>query len=919
MRRTAIFIVLVIAALATYGQSDSTLQVPDTPGTPAELNYVAPDILGNPDQVSSDTIPGATKLTQDSTAAKRKRSQITTTINYNARDSMYFDINNRKLDMYGNTHIDYGKISLDADFTSIDWTERTILSQYSVDSLGNKKGQPKFSQGSEDYYTDDILYNFDTKRAVIKGVVTERDGAYMHGEDVKKNEDDELFIRHAKYTTCNLSDPHFFIESEKIKVIPGNKVVSGPFILKFREIPTPLAFPFGMFPQPREKSSGIVFPTYGEENRRGFFLRNGGYYWGISDYADLRVTGDIYSKGGYALDVTTNYKVRYKFSGGLNFAFNKNIIQDESVNSERNDFWIRGNLRPETRGNTSVSANLNFGSSSFNENNNQLFRDPQRSISSDFTSSVSFSQRFRRLPMNMSANFRQSQNIQTGIYSVTLPDFSLNVNRIYPFKSFFQKPSHPLAKISFSHRFNAKNEITNATNSASGLGFTPVNFERSTDTLRFNLDNLGTLLERGKVGGQHSIPVSTTFNLFKYFAVSPNFNYREVWYTKELQYTYLPELEGVRVDTVNGFSRAGSWSSGASVNTRMYGMYYTKGVLGIQAIRHVITPGMSFSYNPDFTSTRYGVFQDVQVNAEGDTRRLSKYQGFVYGSPAGGESKTVGFSLTNNIEMKVRAKNDSTQEFKKVKLFENLSISNGYNFAADSFKLGTFNWNARTSFFGGKVGVTLGGNVDPYVYVEDGSERGRRIDRYAWNNGQGLGNLSSLRTNISFSLSPKRSKNQGDPNPRNDGFGGDMTGLEDESEIENSPYGTETERQYILQNPDQYVDFEVPWSLRVAYNIARSKNGLAQPDVTSHGVQFSGSLGLTSNTQITFNSGYDVKNKDFTQTRISVVRDLHCWSMSFYWVPFGRFQSFGLTIRPKSALLQDLKIEKRRSFNDLFN
>lgn len=903
-------------------QTDSTREAPkdsSAVGSNPEFEFNGDTFIeGNQAGENRAVVSDSTRNPTDTAkTAKKRKDAIETTINYNAQDSMVFDVEGRKLYLYGKTHIDYGNISLEADQTSINWNDRSIKSKYSTDTLGRKKGKPVFSQGSDVYETEDILYNFKTKRAIIKGVVTEQDGAFMHGEDVKKNEEDELFIKGAKYSTCNLADPHFFIESEKIKVIPGNKVVSGPFNLKFREIPTPLWFPFGMFPQPREKASGIVFPSYGEESRRGFFLRNGGYYFALSDYMDLRVTGDIYSKGGYAFDITSNYKVRYQFSGALNFAYNKNILQGPEGDSENSDFWIRWNLRPETRGNSSFSASVNAGSSSYNQNNNVAIVDPQRSINSTFTSSVSYSQRFNRLPMNLSTNLRQTQNIQSGIYTMTLPDLALNVNRIYPFKKLVKSSKSPLAKVSFSHNFVAKNEISNASPSVSGLGFTPINYQRVDDTLAFNLENLGTLYDRAKIGGRHTIPVSTSFNLLKYFTVSPSFNYQEVWYTKELDFNYVPEVGGVRVDTIQKFSRAGSWSSGASVNTRMYGMYYVKGLSGIEAIRHVMTPSVSFSYNPDFSDEKYGVYETIRVDSAGNTRTVSKYQNFAYGSPRGSESRTVSFSLTNNIEMKVRAKKDTANEFKKIKLFDNLSFNTGYNFAADSFKLSNINWNARTSFFNKKVNVTLGGAFDPYTYVEDGTNNGRKLDRYAWNNGGGLGNLSSLRTNISFTLKPKNSKNKEDdtqnPNPNDSPFSPGSNAIQD------SPFGTEGEKEYVQQNPEDYVDFNVPWSLRVAYNISRSQNGLADPQVTSHGVQFSGTLGLTEKTQITFNSGYDVKNKDFTQTRIGVVRDLHCWSLNFNWVPFGRYQSFSLTIRPKSALLQDLKLEKRRNFTDFFN
>ncbi len=927
MRRIALFSCLMLVFIQLYAQVDSVSTGPvatDSVRFNPENQFEGDLFIPGADSTNNAVILDSLNSAQDSSLVdnkKKKKNDIETTINYNSQDSMVFDLTGRKLYLFGESHIDYGNITLESDQISIDWNKRSIKSQYTLDSLGKKKGKPIFSDGGDQYETEDILYNFKTKRAIIKGVVTQQDGAIMHGADVKKNEDDELFIRDAKYTTCTLADPHFFIKSEKIKVIPGNKVVSGPFILKFREIPTPLAFPLGMFPQPREQASGIIFPSYGEETRRGFFLRDAGYYFGFSEYFDLRLTGSVYSKGSYELNALTNYKVRYKFSGSASLQYLHNAIPQEIGTDINESVWVRWSLRPETKGNASFSANVSAGSSNFNRQSNLALTNPTQSINSRFQSSVSYSQRFKRLPFNMSSNFRLTQNVNTGIYDVSLPDFSLNMNRIYPFKKIVKSSKSPLAKISFSHNFTAKNSISNAPISASGLGFTPLNFVASDDDeepVKLNFNNLKTLYDRAKIGGRHSIPVSTSFNVLKYFTVSPSFNYQEVWYTRELDYTYVPEQNGVRVDTLEGFSRAGSWTSGASMNTRMYGMYYIKGINGIEAIRHVMTPSVSFSYNPDFSSEKYGVYETIQLDSTGRTKRVSKYQNFAYGSPTGRESKTIGFSLTNNIEMKVRTRKDTVNEFKKVKVFDNLSISSGYNLAADSFKLNNISWNARTSLFNRKVSVALSGTYDPYVYIEDGTTNGQRIDRYAWNNGGGLGNLSRLNTAVSFNLKPKNKRGKENDEGENAIDPNRSAFANDGSLIEESPFGTDDEKAYIMQNPEEYVDFNMPWSLRVSYNVNRNQSGLADALITSHGLQLSGSLGLTSNTQITFNTGYDIKNMDFTQTRIGVTRDLHCWTMNFNWVPFGRYQSFSLVIRPKSAILQDLKIQKRRSFQDFF-
>ena len=927
MRRYVFTIITIIFSVTLFAQTDSVKVAPAMPATTnispeAEINADSTLLIVENDSISGNESP-STK-----TAPK---SDIETTINYSAKDSMIFDTESKKLFLYGNTHIDYDVMSIESNSTVIDWDKRTLSSKYDVDSTGRKVGKPVFTQKDEVYETEDIVYNFKNKRALIKGVVTERDGAFMHGEDVKKNEFDELFITGGKYSTCNLADPHFFIESDKIKVIPGNKIVTGPFNLKFREIPTPLWGPFGMFPQPKRKASGIIFPSYGEEQRRGFFLRDAGYYFAFNDYIDLRLTGDIYSKGATGLNASSNYRKRYKFSGGLNFTYLKNVSNDVENPLESSDYTFRWNHRPETRGNSSFSSSVNIQTRSYNQNNLVLNQSYDRQINSQFASNVGYTQKFQGTPFNMALNARHSQNVATGAASLSLPDFSLNMNRIYPFKKVISNSKSPIAKISFSHNFVAKNEFSNALPSPSPLGgginvINAPEVDPEAEPLEL-FSNLKELYPQAKIGGRHTIPVSTSFNLLKFFTVSPSINYQEVWYLRELNYTWVEEENGVRIDTIDGFSRAGSWNSGASMNTRLYGTHFFKGDGKIQAIRHVATPSVSFSYSPDFGDPKYGVWQNVQIDSLGNTTRLSKYNGFAYGSPNGSKSETMSFSLSNNLELKVKDLKDSTQDYKKVKLFDNFAVSSGYNFAADSFKLSNINWNARTSFFKGAMSVSVSGTFDPYMYelISESTNaagvrtiRDRRLDKYTWNNGQGIGNLSSLNTAISLRLKPKSSKkdqNNEDPYDVANNLN-DPNQYQDPTDLTATAVGDE-EAAYILQNPQEYVDFKLPWSLNIQYSINRRQTGFQEASLTQT-TSFSGSLALTEKTQVSFRSGYDLKAKEVTITSISVNRDLHCWSLSFNYVPFGRFQSFNLSIRPKSSLLQQLKLDKRRSFQDNF-
>ncbi|MFY0688870.1 MAG: LPS-assembly protein LptD [Cyclobacteriaceae bacterium] len=936
MRRVILVCVGAILSFFATAQNDSTQLL-----SVASDSSVRNDSLIRSGSDSLKFIVGDSAITpiSDSLKASRPswagqpRGDIETTINYKSKDSIYFDLRGQTLRMYGESHIDYGDIELDAERTNVSMHNRTITSTFTEDSSGRKIGKPVFTDKGDVYETDHMIYNFNTKRAQIKGVITEQEGAFMHGTDVKKNEKNEMFIRGARYTTCNLGDPHFYIESNKIKVIPKDKIVAGPFNLKFRNVTTPLALPFGMFPQPKKKVSGIVFPTYGEEKVRGFFLREGGYYWAISDYMDLRATGDIYSRGGYGITTNTNYKKRYKYSGALNFSYNRTLSDDVENPRDSKDFWVRFNHRPETRGNSSFSASVSAGTSSFNSNKNIAQQDFNRSINSQFTSNVSYSQRFQRLPLNLSMNGRHSQNIQTGRVSMSLPDVTLNMNRFYPMKSFISNSSSPLAKLGASYRFNAKNELTNA----------PINLgrirnvwnapETLNDSLGFTLENMPEIIRRSKIGGQHTIPINTSIPL-KNFSINPSFNYKEYWYHRKLEYEYLPEEEAVRIDTVNGFSRAGSWTSGASLNTIIYGTYFSKKEDPyVQAIRHVMTPALSFTYNPDFSTPGRGTYSYVQTGPEGDSVKVSKFEGFAYGSPTGSESKSIGISLQNSLEFKVRDKEDTTGiGFKKVKLFENLALSSGYNLALDSFQLSDIRFSTRTSFFDGAVSANLSGALDPYTYVlesESISPTGNRTvlqtrqNKFAWETGNGLGQLKSINVALSMRLKPRKGKDGKPENqPEDERLERDQFGNVNDPNDPNNPFNEltldeEEELRHIQQNPDEYVDFNIPWDLRASYSVNLTRRGFEDPTIRQT-LTFSGNITITPKTKIGFNSGFDIQKQTFTQTRLTINRDLHCWQMNFSWVPFGRYQSFSIVLRPKSSMLQDLKLQKRKNFLDFF-
>ena len=886
--KTNIFIKLKIIALYIL------LLLPNLTYSQDEIDSL--DINSNPDSLR---IGG-----NDSLVVK---GEIETTVNYVASDSIYYNMENQKISMYGDSNIDYGTINLKAEEIEIDWNNKLIDANFKLDTLGKKIGKPIFTEENQSYETDKISYNFDSKKAKIKGIVTQLDDAYMQGKDVKKNEFDELFIHDAKYTTCNLAEPHFHISAKKIKVIPGKKVVSGPFHLKFGDIPTPLGFIFGMFPQPKKTVSGIIMPNYGEEKRRGFYLRDGGYYFAVNEKLDLQLTGDIYSKGSYGFSLGTNYKKRYSYSGSLRFDYNSTKMGEFENSGISKDFSLAWSHSPDTRGKSSrFSSSVNFQTNSYNQNKNLVYTNFNESINAQFNSNISYSKTFKGTPFNFSANLRHSQNVQTKKVNLTLPDVSYSMSRIYPFKNVGKLGKSALGKLSISHRFTGRVQLSNAGIGSSLSGINVINSsDNFSEQIEFNLDNFNSILDRSKIGVKHTIPISTSFNLFKYFTFSPNVNYEEIWYLKKLNYSYNEIENGVEIDTTNAFSRAWSYNTAFSMSTRIYGtLFFKKGK--IKAIRHVISPEISFSFSPDFTKPKFGYYEDVKINEEGDTKLLSKYENFLYGTPRIGSSASMNFYIGNNLELKVLDKNDSISGTKKIKIFENLAFTSSYNFLADSFKLNPIRFTARTSFFKGLINLSLSGNIDPYTYKLDSTAElsngsqviyQRRVSDLAILNKKGIGSLDFINIALGFRFSANDFKN------------------ESRKEELDSEFGSRQELDYINSNMAEYIDFNVPWSVNASYNLNRRKIGYKDPTLTQT-LTFSGDLSISEKTKLSFRSGYDFKNKMLTQTSINATRDLHCWRINFSWVPFGRFQSYNLSINAVSALLQDLKLEKRSRFFD---
>ncbi|HYG02231.1 MAG TPA: putative LPS assembly protein LptD [Chryseosolibacter sp.] len=913
VRHSSVFIFLFVFLLA----SKASGQIEPAVNPPAGDLSIKNDTINN---ISADTLKTDTLGNQSPDSLQNQpQGDIETTINYTARDSIRTNVDGKMIWLFGDAKIIYGTIEVQAEEIVIDYASNTITAQGVKDSLGNRIGYPIFKNGTELYETKGIVYNFKTKRAKIKEVVTQQGESFIHSETAFKNEHNEIFSTRNSFTTCNLEHPHYEIISTKTKAIPNDKIVSGPFYVLFNEIPLPVGFLFGMFPAQRKSASGIIFPSYGEERRRGFNFRGGGYFFDISDYVKLAVTGDIYSKGGHALYLNSNYTKRYAYNGSFNFSYSKtrtsDRVEDESV---FNDFRLTWSHSPQSKGTGRFSASVNAATATFNQNNNmmygtanELYANRMSNITAKLNSNVSYNKRFAGTPFSMGINLSHNQDLGTRLVDLPLPNLSLNMTNIYPFQR--EGLTGPLDNFSIGYTMAATNRISN------NLGrLTPTAEQDS--IAPFTIENLPLFFRNAKKGIRHSIPISYSFKALKFFTVSPSVNYEEKWYFEKLDYKYDFPSQEISIDTLRQFNRISNYSLSTSLTTRIYGIYIFKPQSKVKAIRHIINPNVSFSYQPDFSENpdyfqRLVDFNGVAIspgdtvfNDLGENNLLyrdgyyykSRHDGFAYGGSTLGKSASINFGIGNNLEMKVRGEKDSVD--RKVMLLNNLSISSGYNILADSFNLANFSVAANTSILNNLINMNVSASIDPYSYfVQYSAERRtdveRRINEFAWKAGK-IGRITTATLALNTNLNPS------------------MRGKEQETRKKVAEADIpEADKQHIIQNPNAYVDFEIPWSLNIGYSLNYSHRLNATPTVVQS-LQASGDLSLSEKWKITYNTGYDFEMKELTQTNLGISRDIHCWQMNLTWVPFGRFQSYNFTIAVKASVLRDLKLERRRPFLD---
>ncbi|HHT23803.1 MAG TPA: LPS-assembly protein LptD [Bacteroidales bacterium] len=883
---------------------------------------LAQDSIATPVPVVQSLPADSQKVAAPKDTAKTTKEQFDAEINYSAADSIVFFGSGIGY-MYGNTKVQYKEMNLtEASLVRVRMDSTTIHAYATRDSTGTLVGKPIFKDSDAEYTSHEMTYNFNTKKGFVRQAVTQQGDGFIISEQTKVIDNATLNMAHGKYTTCDNHDhPHFYLGLSKAKVKPGEYVVTGPAHLVLLDIPVPVALPFGFFPFNTSYSSGLEMPSFDTEFTRGFGLTNGGYYFAISDYVDLSLKGDVYMKGTWALNLASNYLKRYKYNGGVSISYREDVTGEKDLPdyAKSKNLSIRWShtQNPKVNPFRTFSASVNFSTSGYNRSNINSYYTPVNAENTK-SSSISFSQRFPNLPFSITANMGVDQRTRDSTISLTLPNVSIAMSRIYPFKRKNRVGKERwYEKISMSYSGSMSNSITTKENMLLKSSFA----------------------DDWRNGMQHNIPISASFNVLNYITISPSFNYRERWYLSEIDREWDSET-GRPVDTkLKGFKRAYDFNMSVSANTTLYGIYTpSRKIFGdkILAIRHKLDPSVGLGYTPDFGDPKWGFWDSYMrefADPKDPTRMLyeevhySRFDRSMYGGPGRGKNGNVFFSLANNLEMKVRNDADSTglKPTKIISLIDQFALSSGYNFAADSMKWSNISGNLRVKL-GKAYTLNLSGAFDPYMYgVGPDGKSVRRINKLRWNHGKFprfLGTSLSYGytfSNETFKRKDKKSKGNDDENSQDGGgaYDEDPNNPNQEHSLNVANKGTNTNLERGALDEDGYEEFSMPWSLTFNYSVRFGDGPIFNYEKMeynrkfTHGLSVSGNIQLTPGWQISGTTNYDFEAKKFAYTSFNVTRNLHCWTLTGNFVPFGPFKTYNFRIGVNSSMLQDLKYEKQ--------
>lgn len=857
---------------------------------------------------------------------RQRKNGIDAPVEYTAEDSMTYEGASGLAHLYGQSHVKYQDMDLQSDQIFMQLDSSLVHATGSLDSLGKKFGTPIFKMGSDSYENDTIAFNFKTKKGLISDVYTQQDDGYMTAQLAKRGANGEIYLQHGRYTTCDKDHPDFYIALSRAKMRPGKDVVFGPAYLVVADVPLPFAIPYGFFPFSKSYSSGFIMPTYGDETSRGFYLRDGGYYFAINDKMDLKLLGEIYTKGSWGLSAASNYRKRYKYSGSF-FASYQNTVNGEKNMpdyTKATSFKVQWSHRQDSKANpySTLSASVNFATSSYERNNLTSMYNPQAMTQSTRTSSVSWSTTFSSIGMSLSSTFNLNQNMRDSTIALTLPDLNISISRFYPFKR-----RHAVGKerwyekISMSYTGQLSNSIST-----------------KEDRLMHS-----SLTRDWRNGMQHSIPISGNFTLFGYLNINPSLTFTDRMYTQKQELSWDEATQTEKRDTLQGFYNVYNWAFSVSASTKLYGMYIpSRKVFGdkIMAVRHVVTPSVSFNYAPDFSASRYGFYKTYQkTDAEGNVSLVeySPYEGSLYGVPGRGKTGSISMDLSNNIEMKVKSDADSTG-VKKISIIDELGASMSYNMAAEERPWSDLSTRLRLKL---TKSYTLNINAVFATYAYEADSVGARpyIGTHTEYSKGRFGRFQGMSQNLSYTLDnkkvsdlikwlkgerPKRKNDRDSRANRDDDYD---TGVETnvDEDMERGKHGARKDNAGKAEtDEDGYMAFNLPWSLSLGYGVTMRENtsgkfnynSMRYPYKFTQNLNVSGNLRISDGWNISFSSGYDFENHKISMTTASLSRDLHCFNMSCS-VVLAPYTSYNFSFRCNAATLTDaLKYDKRSSYSN---
>lgn len=842
---------MLISTISVFGQSDLKNNQKHTVNSPLNNPTVTKDTVKT---IKLDTINDV----DDSEPLEHR-------IIYNARDSIRYESKGQKVYLFGEAYVEYESMNLKAEFIEIDNEKNTVLAYGTKDSLGNEIGYPLFKDGEQEISCRKMAYNLKTKKGKIYDVLTKEGDLLLLGSEVKKDSNDVVYMKDLKCIPCEYKDARTVFRAQKAKIIPDDKIVTGPMYLEIGGVPTPLGLPFGFFPNTKKRHSGILIPFFNSSENLGFNLKDGGFYWGISEQTDMSIRGDIYTNGSWALRTLNNYNVNYKANGSLALGYSEFIFGEKEIpgsRSKQRDISINWRHQQDQKSNPTIrfSSDVNVRTSKYNKYN---ALNTGQYLTNTFQSNINFSKSFKTSVLSINA--RHNQNTQTKLMEISFPELTFNVTRFYPFKKEGRIKQNPMDKLGISYLFEARNTL------------------RGRDTSIFK----GNIADSLKYGFRHTLPISTNMTLFRYFTLTPSLNLSAVMYTKTTD-KFLDYATGKVLSSTNRDFKTGYDANfNTSLSTKVFMDYLFKGNR-VKQIRHLLIPTINYTYRPDFGAAQFGFWKEVISDTTGKTKtKYSVFENTLFGGPTIGEQNSISVNLNNNLEAKIRKTTDTGFVYKKVVLMQNLSINGNYNFAADSFRMSNINITGRTllwKFFN----LVFNSAFDPYYYNKD---LGRRQKDFTLNTDGKLMRFytGDIALNASFSSNALQASKQKKP---------DLTNAAERGAATNT-----------LQTQEQ-----LPWNLNIYYNLRfdNTKNSLN----TTQTMNFSGDVAVTKYWKLGVTSGYDFTNKNLSYTSVNLYRDLKCWEARIDWVPFGFRKSYSLTINLKTSMLNDIKIPRQRQWYD---